>query len=189
MNRAAFIDHDGTVSEEIGYIGHVDRLRIYPWAPKAIRKLNLAGIRAILVTNQSGIARGYFHEELVETMHARLEDALAREGARLDAIYYCPHHPEAAVPSYRQDCDCRKPKPGMVLRAAEEFALDLASSFVIGDRYIDVEMAHRAGARGILVLSGYGNGEYTDQSASWPRQPDHVAADLSEAVDWILQRI
>ncbi len=188
MNRAAFIDRDGTVSEEIGYIGHVDRLRIYPWAPKAIRKLNLAGIRAILVTNQSGIARGYFHEELVETMHARLEDALAREGARLDAIYYCPHHPEAAVPSYRQDCDCRKPKPGMILRAAEEFALDLTSSFVIGDRYIDVEMAHRAGARGILVLSGYGNGEYTDQSASWPRQPDHVAADLSEAVDWILQR-
>jgi D-glycero-D-manno-heptose 1,7-bisphosphate phosphatase len=189
MNRAVFIDRDGTISEEVGYIGHPDLLRIYPWAPSAIRKLNLAGIRAILATNQAGIARGYFREESLESIHARLEAALAREGARLDAIYYCPHHPEAAIPSYRQDCDCRKPKPGMVLRAAEKFALDLSSSFVIGDRYCDVETAHRAGARGVLVLSGYGNGEYTYQSASWPRQPDHVAADLSEAVDWILARI
>src|SRR6266516_5772570 len=141
MNRRFLMDRGGAVSEEAGDIDHADRLRIYPWAPKAIRKLNMAGIRAILVTNQAGIARGYFDEELLETIHARLKDALACEGARLDAIYCCPHHPEAAIPSYRQDCDCRKPKPGMILRAAKNFGLDLASSFVVGDRYRDVEMA------------------------------------------------
>ncbi len=186
MNRAVFIDRDGTLSEEVGYITHLDGLKLFPWSGAAIRKLNKAGIRAILATNQSGIARGYFQEDLVRAVHLRLENELAIAGARLDAIYYCPHHPEGKVDAYRRDCDCRKPRPGLLLRAAEELGLDLESSCVVGDRYIDLETAFRAGSRSVLVLSGYGQGECLYQKDTWPRQPDHIARNLLEAVDWIL---
>ena len=187
-NRAIFIDRDGTISEEVGYVNHLSRYRPFPFAAEAVRRINEAGWRAILVTNQSGVARGYFTEELMTQVHGQLAESLGREGARLDAIYYCPHHPTVGEPPYRLDCDCRKPKPGLLRRAAEDFGLDLRRSFVVGDRYTDVKMAQRVGASAVLVLTGYGRGEYEHQRRHWPAEPAHVAEDLLAAVEWILRK-
>jgi D-glycero-D-manno-heptose 1,7-bisphosphate phosphatase len=187
MQRAVFLDRDGTISEEAGYINHIDRFHVYPCTPGAIKKLNDAGWLVILATNQSGIARGYFPESLMHQVHGSLQTQLACAGAHLDAIYYCPHLAGGAVPEYSNSCDCRKPKIGMLLKAAEDFQLDLPSCFVVGDRYVDIETAHNAGARGVFVLSGYGKGEHLYLSPKWPRQPAYIAQDLSAAVDWILQ--
>jgi D-glycero-D-manno-heptose 1,7-bisphosphate phosphatase len=189
MQRAVFLDRDGTVSEEAGYINHIGRFRVYPWTARAIRRFNDAGLRVILVTNQSGVGRGYFPETLLQETHAVLERELEQSGAHMDAIYFCPHHPDARLDEYRQRCSCRKPEPGMILRAAEEWNLDLGASFLVGDRFVDIETAHRAGVRGVLVLSGYGRGEYLYEQRFWPRQPDHIAEDLAAAADWILQEV
>lgn len=186
MKRAIFLDRDGTMNEEVGYVNHLSRFQLFDFTAEAVRLINEAGWRAIMITNQSGVARGYFPEELLLKVHRQLEESLKRQGARLDAIYYCPHHPTIGEPPYRQDCDCRKPKPGLLVRAAQDFGLDLAQCFVVGDRYRDIEMAHAAGARGVMVLTGYGLGEYEYQRASWPRKPEHIAENLLEAVKWIL---
>src|SRR5215472_14337326 len=141
MNRAVFIDRDGTISEEVGYINHPSRFRVFAYAPEAIKLLHQNQWLAILITNQAGVARGYFSEEMVETVHGDLVRALAEDDAALDAIYYCPHHPSVGEPPYRLDCDCRKPKPGLLKRAAAEHDINLADSWMVGDRYSDVELA------------------------------------------------
>ena len=184
-----FIDRDGTLTEEVGYVNHPSRLRLYPWSAQAIKALNQNGLRTIVVTNQAGIARGYFNEDLVTQVHEKLRAEMSGAGARLDAIYYCPHHPSVGEAPYRQDCNCRKPKPGMLYRAAQELGVDLSRSFVIGDRYGDVELAHNAGARSIFVLSGYGLGEYEYQRQNWRVQPDWIAQNLLEATEVILLKI
>lgn len=186
--RAVFIDRDGTISEEVGYINHPSRFRIFPYAAPAVRLLNERGWLAILVTNQAGVARGYFSEEMIHTVHDRLVNELARNGARLDAIYYCAHHPSVGESPYRLDCDCRKPKPGLIRRAAEEFNIDLAASWMIGDRYGDIELALNAGVRRAFVMSGYGRGEWEYQRESWRHQPELVAEDLFQAVLAVLDR-
>jgi len=178
MNTAIFMDRDGTVSEEIGYMYHTDLYRPFPWAGPAIRKINESGMKAVLITNQSGIERGYFPESQVHEVHAILRSELARHNATLDAIYFCPHHPETG-------CDCRKPRPGMLLRAQHELGIDLSRSFVIGDKYVDVGVAHAAGAKSILVLTGYGAEEHKNNK-HLPEQPHFIAKDLMEAVDSIL---
>jgi D-glycero-D-manno-heptose 1,7-bisphosphate phosphatase len=186
MRAAVFLDRDGTLSEEVGYVNHIDRFHVFPWSAAAIQKLNGAGVPVVLVTNQSGVARGYFPEILVEETHARLQAELARFEARLDAIYYCPHHPHGKVAAYRTACKCRKPAPGMLHRAARDLGLDLGASFVVSDRYQDLSMGFQIGARGVLLLSGYGKGEYLYHKDTWPRLPDYVAVNLLEAVEWIL---
>lgn len=155
--------------------------RMFPFAAGTIRRLNEARLPVIVVTNQSGVGRGYFPESLVQTVHELMTQQLSVGGAHVDAIYYCPHTSE-------DECECRKPKPGMLERAAREHDLDLRRSFVVGDRYGDIELAHRAGARGILVRSGYGESELAGQSADWPAPPDFIANDLAAAVDWILRQ-
>jgi D-glycero-D-manno-heptose 1,7-bisphosphate phosphatase len=182
-----FLDRDGTISEEVGYINHPSRLQVYSWAPEAVKLLNQQGFKVIVVTNQAGVARGYFKEDLVRVVHERLRSEMEKAGAHLDAIYYCPHHPSAGEPPYRQDCDCRKPRPGMLQRAVNEFGIDLTRSFVVGDRYGDVELAHNGGAHSIFVLSGYGLGEYEYQRHNWKSQPEWVAKDLLEAARIILR--
>jgi D-glycero-D-manno-heptose 1,7-bisphosphate phosphatase len=149
-NPAIFIDRDGTINEEVNYLDHPDRLRLLPRSVEAIKKINQQGIKTIVITNQSGIARGYFTEKSLHEIHQKLKDLLAQAGARIDDIYFCPHHPDDA-------CDCRKPATGMLKAAAGEHAVDLRRSFVIGDKLTDVELAHRVGAKGILVLTGYGH--------------------------------
>ena len=174
-----FLDRDGTIAEEVGYLNHIDRSRMFPFAGSAIRRLNQAGLAVIVVTNQSGIARGYFPESLVQTVKEHIQRELAAAGARLDAVYYCPH-------GSLDGCDCRKPKTGMLERAAREHHLDLSRSFVVGDRYLDMELAFRAGCKAILVRTGYGLGEETWHAKEWPRQPHAIVENLQQAVDWIL---
>ena len=186
MTPALFIDRDGTLSEEVGYINHLSRFRILPFAVDAVRLVNRSGYLAVLVTNQAGVARGYFPETLVEEVHGVVKAALAAGGARLDGIFYCPHHPSAGEPPYRQDCACRKPKPGLLHSAAKELGIDLARSWVIGDRYPDMLVAWAVGAKGALVRTGYGAGELIHNAPAWPRRPDLEAENLLEAVERIV---
>lgn len=186
MKRAVFLDRDGNVCEDVGYLGDPSKLSVFPYAAEAVRRINESSMLAILVTNQSGVARGLFGEDAVLRVHDRLERELARGGARLDGIYYCPHHPTIGQPPYRQSCECRKPRPGMLVRAAADHDIDLSQSFVVGDKYSDVRLAHEAGARAVLVRTGYGRGEWEYDRATWPRQPEHVAETLEDAVEWIL---
>ena len=186
---AVFLDRDGTLSEEVGYVRELESFRLYPWSGPSVRRLNDAGLRVIVVTNQAGVARGFLTEEILARVHDRLVDELAREGARLDAIYYCPHHPEGTVEAYRRECDCRKPKLGMLTSAAREHGIDLASSFVVGDHYRDLELGFRSGARAVLVLTGHGRDEYRMGRETGARPPDHVAETLREATEWIVSRL
>ncbi|HEY7411416.1 MAG TPA: HAD family hydrolase [Vicinamibacteria bacterium] len=187
MSRPAiFFDRDGTLSHEVGYVNHVSRFRLFPWSVEAVRLVNRSGRLAVLVTNQAGVARGYFPESVIHEVHATVREAMAAGGARLDAIYYCPHHPSVGEPPYRLDCECRKPRPGLLQRAERELGADLARSWMIGDRRPDVELAHAVGARSALVRTGYGRGELAYQAAGWPRPPDLVADDLLQAVTRIL---
>jgi D-glycero-D-manno-heptose 1,7-bisphosphate phosphatase len=180
--RAVFMDRDGTISEEVGYVNHPSRYRVFPYSAEAVRLLNEAGWLAILVTNQAGVARGYFTEDIIGAVHTVLTDELEKQGARLDAIYYCAHHPTVGEHPYRMDCDCRKPKPGLIERAVKELEIDPAQSWMIGDRYSDIELARNAHVRSAFVLSGYGRGEWEYQRPAWKHQPEMVAEDLLEAV-------
>jgi D-glycero-D-manno-heptose 1,7-bisphosphate phosphatase len=186
--RAIIMDRDGTVCDEVGYVNHVERIRLLPRSARAIRRANEAGFQTVVVTNQAGVARGYFDESLVDEVHDRVRHLLSEEGARLDGIYYCPHHPEVGAPAYRLHCTCRKPKPGMLFRARDDMGIDLGSSFMIGDSVRDVEAGHGAGCTTILVRTGYGRGELEHQPHRFTVRPAHVADDLLDAVDWILER-
>lgn len=183
MRRPAlFIDRDGTISEEVGYVNHPSRFRLFPYAAEAVKFLNDYDWLAIVITNQAGVARGYFSEEIIVQIHEQLTRELKNRGARLDAIYYCAHHPTVGEPPYRSDCNCRKPKTGLIERAAADFEIDLERSWMVGDRYGDVELAHNAGLHSALVLSGYGRGEWEYQRGTWKQQPELVCENLLEAV-------
>jgi D-glycero-D-manno-heptose 1,7-bisphosphate phosphatase len=154
---------------------------MFPFVAAAIHRLNEAGLPVIVVTNQSGVGRGYFPESLVHTVNELMTKQLAEGGANIDAIYYCPH-------TSAENCSCRKPRTGMLDHAALEHALDLQRSFVVGDRYGDIELARKAGARSVLVRTGYGEGELAWHAATWSMQPDFVAEDIMQAADWILRQ-
>ena len=173
---AIFLDRDGTLNQPVGFINHVSLFRLYPWTTEAVRLINQSGFAAVVVTNQSGVARGLYSEELVEEVHARLREMLAESGAHLDAVYYCPHE------SSGSECDCRKPKPGMLRRAERELGIDLSRSYVVGDSPSDLETARGVGARSALVLTGYGRGNYEKLRDESRRLPDIVAPNLYSAV-------
>jgi D-glycero-D-manno-heptose 1,7-bisphosphate phosphatase len=158
---------------------------LFPFSAAALRQLHENGYLAIVITNQAGVARGYFSEKMVQAIHKRLTEELEASGATLDAIYYCVHHPSVGEPPYRRDCDCRKPRPGLLLRAARDYDIDLANSWVVGDRYSDIELAANAGVKSGLVLSGYGRGEWEHHRDNWTMRPDLVAENLLEAVSLI----
>jgi len=160
VKRAVFLDRDGTINLEKDYLFRIVDFEFVPGAPEAIKLLNIAGLFVVVVTNQSGIARGYFTEADVETLHRHISEELAAAGARIDAWLYCPHHPEGKG-RYAGQCTCRKPLPGMLVDAAARFDIDLESSVMIGDKRADVEAGLAAGCRPILVRSGYGVGEET----------------------------
>ncbi len=176
MRRAVFLDRDGTINREVGYVSDPDVLELLPGVAEAIKRLNQSGWLVIAVTNQSGIGRGYLSHEMVEGVHQRLEAMLAGEGAFLDSIRYCPHHPDAG-------CDCRKPAVGLICQAAADSHIDLSNSYVVGDKESDIELGHRAGTRTILVLTGYGK-----ETQRRIDQVDFVASDLESAVHWILTK-
>jgi len=183
--RGVFLDRDGTLIEEVGYLDRKERVELYPWTIDALRALNRANFRTVMVTNQSGVARGFFDEAVVADVHAHIAALLESGGARLDAYYYCPHHPDGKITQYAVRCDCRKPGRGLVDRAARELGVDPAQSFVVGDRWLDVELARAIGARGILVRTGYGLTEEAKPRESLTA--DAVVDNLIAAVSWILQ--
>ena len=190
LNIAVFIDRDGTINEEVGYVDSIERFHILPAVSQAILRLNENNIPAIVITNQSGIARGYFSADFVTKLHDCMIKELEKQNCRVSGIYVCPHHPD-------EGCACRKPRPGMLLKAAKEHGITLHKSFVIGDKIIDIKTAHSVGAKGILVLTGYGAEEIkslTNNSANnspnnLEDRPDYVAANLYEAVEWIIKEV
>jgi D-glycero-D-manno-heptose 1,7-bisphosphate phosphatase len=188
MNKAVFLDRDGTVNEEVGYLTDLGKLRLIPGAGAAIRRLNEAGFKVVLVTNQSGVARGYFPESLVHEAHARMREMLRLEGARIDAVYYCPHHPKAGNSRYTVDCDCRKPKTGLIDRARKDLAIDIEHSYMVGDKWSDVELAQRAGAHAVLVTSGFAPDEPGNKRPESVLDPDFTACNLTAAAEWIIGR-
>lgn len=185
MHRAVFLDRDGTINEEMGYINHVSRFKVFRFVPDAIRLLNEAGYKVFVITNQSGVARGYFDEQLLRRVHKMLMASVEDENAKIEKIYYCPHHPDVGRAPYKKDCNCRKPKTGMIDKAESEFNIDLSHSYMVGDRYKDVDIGKRAGLKTIMVMTGYGIGEYTYQSGQWPSQPDYIFDNLFEAAKFL----
>jgi D-glycero-D-manno-heptose 1,7-bisphosphate phosphatase len=186
VKPAVFLDRDGTIVEEVGYLHRSEQLAIFPWTVDAIRALNRAGLPVIVVTNQSAIARGILTEPALDEIHRELDRTLAAGGAAVEAYYYCPHHPEGHVGEYAIVCGCRKPAAGMIERAARDLGVDPGRSYVVGDSWVDVGLARAVGARAILVRSGHG----AEQEAS---RPPHLDADavldnLAAAASWILTR-
>jgi D-glycero-D-manno-heptose 1,7-bisphosphate phosphatase len=184
---AVFLDRDGTLIEEVDYLERVEQVALYSWSIDGVRLLNRAGIRVFVVTNQAGVARGYFTESVVDEVHRHIDSMLAAGGARIDAYYYCPHHPDGTVEAYRSICECRKPSRGLVDRAAREFGIDPSRSFVVGDRWLDIRLARAVGAQAVLVRTGFGS--------TAERQPvsdvtaDAIADNLVGAANWVLGRV
>jgi len=175
--RAVFLDRDDTLCKDVPYCSRPEDLNLLPGAGDAVRKLNEAGFCIVVVTNQSGIARGYLTEHDLALIHEKMRRDLAAHGARVDGIYHCPHHPD-------EGCDCRKPKPTMVLRAAKDLGIDLKRSYMVGDRLHDVQMGKAAGTRTVLVGPPEPKEEFKEASCL----ADGVSPDLAAAVEWILLR-
>jgi D-glycero-D-manno-heptose 1,7-bisphosphate phosphatase len=185
MKPAVFIDRDGTILDELGYVVPGSEVKVYPFSAAAISKLTGAGFPVVVITNQGGIALGMYDHAFVDRTHDALAKTLRESGADITAWYYCPHHPEGTVAEFTQVCECRKPGTAMLQSAARDLHLDLARSWVVGDQWRDIELARRAGARGILVRTGYGAG----LEANWPadiERPPVVCDDLLAAADHII---
>ena len=185
MRPAVFLDRDGTLVEERGYVDRLDLLELFPWTVDAVRLLNRAGFVTVVVTNQSAIGRGVIDEAFLNHVHATLDARLAAGRARMDAYYFCPHHPDAELEPYRQACRCRKPQPGMIERACLDLRLDPARSVMVGDRWLDVACGRAAGTRTVLVRTGHGGHEEERRPAG--ASADAILNNLMEAVGWILR--
>ncbi len=182
---AVFLDRDGTIIKEVNYLSQLHDVELLPQTAEAIARLNQEQIPVILVSNQSGVARGKFTESFVAETHRYLLEILARKGAYLDDFFFCPHHPEIGLAPYKKVCSCRKPAPGLLLEAAARHHLDLTKSYVIGDKLIDVELALRVGGKGILVETGHGKSE-KEKIVESKIKPNFIAVDLYDAIKWIL---
>jgi D-glycero-D-manno-heptose 1,7-bisphosphate phosphatase len=183
--RAVFLDRDGTINEDVGYPSRIDQVRIYPYAFEALRKIKHAGFAAVVVTNQSGIGRGYLTEADLAAIHRHIAAEFAARAVRIDAFYYCPHYEFSDLPGYGGLCACRKPEPEMGRRAAADLALDLENSYMIGDKVEDVRFGLAIGAKPVLVRTGYG-AESERRLPELGITPAAVADDLRTAVDWVL---
>jgi len=182
---AAFLDRDGTVIEERGYIDRLDMVTLFPWTSDALRLLNRAGFAVVVITNQAAVGRGIIDEAFVETVHREIDRRIEPAGASIDRYYYCPHFPDSKIPRYRQVCGCRKPAPGLIEQAVLDLDLDRSRSVMVGDRWIDMACAQAARTRGVLVRTGHGARE-----ADVPPEGAHADAilnNLMEAVGWILR--
>jgi D-glycero-D-manno-heptose 1,7-bisphosphate phosphatase len=191
LSRAVFLDRDGVIIEDVDWLTHPGQIHVLPGVPQALRRLAQTGFRLIVATNQPIIARGFATEAQLEALHAAMAAQLTAAGAPpLDLFYFCPHHPNATLPAYRVLCDCRKPRPGLLLRAARDFRLDLPASFMIGDRPTDIAAGAAAGCRTVLVQTGkhllppIQTAEPLDPGL----KPDWTCADLPAAAEWIVNR-
>ncbi|MGH7382085.1 MAG: D-glycero-beta-D-manno-heptose 1,7-bisphosphate 7-phosphatase [Candidatus Methylomirabilales bacterium] len=180
---AVFLDRDGTINEDSGYLADPSEVRLLAGVGQALRLLRKGGFHLMVISNQSGIARGLLTEATLAEIHKRLESLLEAEGVTLSGVYYCPHQPEGSFP-YRQMCSCRKPQGGLIERAAREHGIDVNRSYVVGDQLVDIELARQVGMPAILVLTG--QGRLTLESGRV--QADYIATDLTAAARWILGR-
>ncbi len=187
LKRAVFLDRDGTINKERGYIKDPKKLVLLPRAAEAIRLLNRRSIPVIVVTNQSGIARKYYSENQMHLVNAALVKKLQAKDSYVDAIYFCPHHPDFGGKKYRRKCNCRKPAPGMVLKAARKFGIDPRRSYMAGDKIADVKLGQGVGAKSILLLSGWGRKEWRENRNLFQPLPDYRTTTLWRAVQWILK--
>lgn len=183
---AVFIDRDGTINEQMGYINHLSRFHLIPGVADAIRLLNKNDFLAIIITNQSGVARGYFTMELLYEVHSLMIETLRRDGANIDAVFFCPHYPGGKVPEYSHECDCRKPRTGLIDQARDAFNIDMSRSYLVGDHTTDLELAHHCNLEGIMVRTGYGMGEISYILQQISIKPCYIAEDLLDAVKWII---
>jgi D-glycero-D-manno-heptose 1,7-bisphosphate phosphatase len=183
VNKAVFLDRDGTIVEDVGYLNTPLQLQFIPGSIEAIKKLNEAGYKVVVITNQAGVAKGLITEDMLQTIDKTLHKWLLNGDAHLDGLYYCPHHPEHGVYPYKQACECRKPHPGLIRKAEKDLNIDLSQSFMIGDKASDIEAGKRAGTKTIFVLSGRGLEEQEKLNGN----PDHIAKNLLKAVKWILE--
>ena len=187
MRPAVFLDRDGTMVHDVGYLSRLEDVHWFPWTIEAVRLLNQAGFFVCVTTNQGGVGLGYYPEAFVHRVHEVMSATLAAGGARVDGWFYCPHHPQAISEALRLDCECRKPKIGMIKQATARFDIDLGASFVVGDKRQDIGLGVNSGARGILVRTGYGEPELVRNNGQMPGAA-FVAADLMEATRWILEQ-
>jgi len=188
MKPAVFIDRDGTINEQRGYINHISRFILLPGVGQAIYLLNKNDYHVVVTSNQSGVAQGYFPVELVHETHELMKRELIKDNAYLDGVYFCPHHPNGIVSGYNKQCTCRKPGTGLIEKVKSDLEIDMDRSFVIGDRWIDIEFAYKAGLPGILVLTGYGRGDLEYVIPRKKTKPVFVAEDLLRAVTWLLKQ-
>jgi D-glycero-D-manno-heptose 1,7-bisphosphate phosphatase len=195
--QAVFLDRDGTLIEEVGHLYRFDDMQIYPAALQAVARINRSGALAVVITNQSAVARGLLSEADLQHVHRLMNEAFGRNGARIDAFYYCPHHPGSGEGPYSRVCSCRKPKPGLLLRAAQQLDIELRASYMLGDRLVDVQTGHRAGCKSILLRTGYGAREVAsiEDTTTVDRgalddlgRPEHIADNVLEGVKWILEQ-
>jgi D-glycero-D-manno-heptose 1,7-bisphosphate phosphatase len=185
MNKAIFLDKDGTINEDVGYLEHHTKLKVFPYSARAIKMLNAAGYKIIVVSNQSGIARGILTEGILQAIDKRLNKEILSGGGRIDAIYYCPHHPDHGHHPYKKACECRKPATGMIKQAQQRFDLDLSQCYMVGDKLCDIELGVNAGVKPILVKTGYG-AEVALDPALKKLKPVYVADNLLAAAEWIV---
>ena len=185
--RAVFLDRDGTINEDVGYLDSFERIKIYPYSYEAVRKINNAGFLAVVITNQSGVGRGLIKEEALHDIHEKMKESFQNRSARIDEIYYCPHYSKSAIPEYRKECLCRKPHPGLALRAAQELSIDLSESYFIGDKVEDILLGVNIRATPVLVLTGFGD-KARARLEEMKIKPGFVAKDLLNAVNWILKK-
>ena len=178
-NKAVFIDRDGTINIDGPYLDDPDKFEMYPGVGEGVKKLKEDGFKIIVMTNQSGIARGYFTEEILSNIHERMEIEFNAFGVELDGIYYCPHHPD-------DDCDCRKPKTGLFEKAIEEHDIDVNQSYMVGDKILDVEAGQKIGVKTILVPEAHARDDFLSAKNEWKCHPDHVGDDFVDAVEWIM---
>jgi D-glycero-D-manno-heptose 1,7-bisphosphate phosphatase len=185
IRPAVFLDRDGTIIEDVGFLRDLSQIDLLPWSADAIRRLNDAGLAVVVTTNQSGVGRGYYDEAHVQATHAALDTMLNAAGARIERYYYCPHYPESIDPRYRVECDCRKPASGLLRRAAADLGIDVTRSWMVGDWWRDVQAGIGAGTRTILIRSG--RSDTHRPSPEDAAQPDAILNNLMEAADWILR--
>ncbi len=189
MSKAVFLDRDGTIIKEVNFLKKIEQIELIKGSAPAISLLNKAGLKVIVVTNQSGVARGYFTEEFVKESHREIDNRLKKQGAMVDTWLYCPHHPTEGNIPYKKECNCRKPKPGLLLRAKDKFDIDLSQSFIIGDSLRDLEAGWNAGLKTILVLTGYGENTLLSLKDELREQISFIAKDILEASEWILNSL